>query len=282
MNFNMYLSRRPILASLASLVALGALLVAGCAAVPGIAVKQTLAPTGALRVGVYSGSPTSLVKDASGKPAGVAHDVGHLMANRLGVPAQVVTFDRVAQVLDALKAGQIDITFTNASPARQREFAFTQPLLSLELGYVVPTNGKVQSIDAVDQTGVRIGVSQGSSSQAALGVAFKTAKLASFTNLDLAKSALLKGEIDGFATNKGILNEVLDDLNKSGSFKILNGRWGMEHMGLAIAKERAASAPAAAAFVQTFGDEIKTSGELAKIAARAGLRGLVKDGDKGE
>jgi polar amino acid transport system substrate-binding protein len=276
---NKLLPRRSILASLAGLCALGVISLVGCGTAPvasvpkpDAAVVQTLAPTGTLRIGVYNGSPTSLVKDPSGKPAGVAHDMGQLMAGRLGVPAQVVVFDRVAQVLEALKAGQIDVTFTNASPARLREFAFTQPLLSLELGYIVPANGKVQTIDAVDQMGVRIGVSQGSSSQAALGVAFKAAKLVSFTSLDLAKSALLKSEIDGFATNKGILNEVQDDLNKSGQFKILAGRWGMEHMGLAVPKERAS----AAAFVQTFGDELKTSGDLAKIAARAGLRGLVE------
>ena len=46
-------------------VALAAAL-AGCAAAPGPApeVRQALAPTGTLRVAVYSGSPTSMVRAA--------------------------------------------------------------------------------------------------------------------------------------------------------------------------------------------------------------------------
>jgi polar amino acid transport system substrate-binding protein len=272
--------RRPLLASLASLAVLTAALLAGCGTTPTTQPTKpdtqtvaALAPTGTLRVGVYRGSPSSLVTTSQGESAGVAHDLGILLAKRLDVPAQVVTFDRLALVLEALKAGAVDVTFTNASAARQREFAFTDSLLSLELGYLVPAHGKLQNIAAVDSDGMRIGVSQGSSSQAALGASFKAAKLTAFASLDLAKSALMKKDVDGFATNKGILNEVLDDLNKAspGQFKILDGRWGLEHMGMAIPKERAAALP----FVQSFGNELKQSGELKKIAAKAGLRGLV-------
>jgi polar amino acid transport system substrate-binding protein len=203
----------------------------------------------------------------------VAHDLGVLLAKRLDVPVQIVTFDRLALVLEALKAGKVDVTFTNASAVRQREFAFTDSLLSLELGYLVPAGGKLQNILAVDVDGMRIGVSQGSSSQTALGLAFKAAKLTACASLELAKSALLKKNVDGFATNKGILNEVLDDLNKAsaGQFKILDGRWGLEHMGMAIPKERSAALP----FVQNLGLALKQSGELQKMATKAGLRGLV-------
>lgn len=274
--------RRRYLISLASLAAITAALVAGCGtapvasvAQPDAAIVQTHAPTGTLRIGVYKGSPSSLVTAADGKPAGVAHDVGQVMAERLGVPAQVVVFDRIALVLEALKAGKVDMTFTNASPARQREFAFTQPLLSLELGYLVPSNGKLQMTTHADTEGLRIGVSQGSSSQASLGGAFKHTKLATYASLDLAKAALKKGEIDAFATNKGILNELVDDLNKSGQYKILDGRWGYEHMGIAIPLERALSNAAAFAFVGSLGRDLKASGELTKMAERAGLRGTV-------
>jgi polar amino acid transport system substrate-binding protein len=288
MNFNMHLSRRPFLISLASLVALTSALVVGCGTVPETAsiskpdpqTVAALAPTGTLRIGVYKGSPSSLVTAVDGKPAGVAHDVGQVMATQLGVPAQVVVFDRIALVLEALKAGKVDMTFTNASPARQREFAFTQPMLSLELGYLVPSNGKLQAIANADAAGLRIGVSAGSSSQAALGGAFKATKLATYASLDLAKAALQKGEIDAFATNKGILNELVDDLNKSGSntsplFKILDGRWGYEHMGIAIPLERGIQSPAALTFVGGLGRDLKASGELTKMAERAGLRGTV-------
>ena len=50
-------------------------------------VSELLAPTGHLRVGVYPGSPTSMVVDpASGQTHGLAHDLGGELAKRLKVP----------------------------------------------------------------------------------------------------------------------------------------------------------------------------------------------------
>jgi len=54
-------------------------------------VQQALAPTGVLRVGVYLGSPTSLVRDAkTGQSHGVAFALCHALGQQLGVPVQVV------------------------------------------------------------------------------------------------------------------------------------------------------------------------------------------------
>ena len=85
-------------------------------------VTKVLAPAGVLRVGVYPGSPTSWVKDPkTGESVGIALDLGKELAKRLNVPVQVVEFDRLAQVLDALKAGKIDFTFTNATAIRMKD-----------------------------------------------------------------------------------------------------------------------------------------------------------------
>ena len=44
-------------------------------------VRQALAPSGRLRVGVYPGSPTSSVTSPrTGQPAGIAYELGHVMA----------------------------------------------------------------------------------------------------------------------------------------------------------------------------------------------------------
>ena len=37
---------------------------------------KLLAPSGSLRVGIYPGSPTSMVTDAAGKPHGLSYDLG--------------------------------------------------------------------------------------------------------------------------------------------------------------------------------------------------------------
>ena len=136
---------------------------------PGVAVDarivQALAPTGVLRIGVYLGSPTSMVKDAQGQSRGIALDLGQALGKALGVPTQVVVHERIAQVVQAMTQQQVDVTFTNASAARAKLIDFSAPLLDLELGYAVMTAGPITSMAEVDRSGVLVGVSEGSSSR---------------------------------------------------------------------------------------------------------------------
>jgi polar amino acid transport system substrate-binding protein len=99
----------------------------------------------------------------------VAVELGQALASRLGVPHRQVEFARLALVLDALKAGEIDFTVTNATPVRALDMNFSMPLIALELGLLVPPGSALTSVDEMDRPGRRIGVAQGSSSQTALG-----------------------------------------------------------------------------------------------------------------
>ena len=230
-------------------------------------VQQALAPTGTLRVGVYLGSPTSLVVDAkTGQRAGVALDMGPLLAQKLGVPVQVVEFQRLALVLEALKTGQVDVTVTNATEARARDMDFTRPLVQLELGYLVMNDSPIQQIEQIDRPGVRVGVSQGSTSQGVLAREFKHASVVPTASLKQAQDMLRQKSIDAFATNKGILFEMSDELAGS---KVLAGRWGLENLAIAIPKGRDAGRP----LVNAFAEEVRANGQLQKSVARAGLRG---------
>jgi len=228
--------------------------------------RGVLAPTGVLRIGVYLGSPSSLVRSADGSPRGVTVDLGRALAQRLGVAAQLVEFERLAAVLDALKVGQVDMTVTNATAARAEIVDFTAPILSLELGYLVPAGSRINSIAQVDQAGVRIGVSQGSSSQAALTRQLKQATIVPAASLQIAAQMLQTEKLDAFATNKAILFELADQLS---SATLLPGRWGLEHMAIGIPKGRDAGRPLLAEFAQ----QIRHDGSVQRAADRAGLRG---------
>jgi polar amino acid transport system substrate-binding protein len=263
------LHRRRLLAGFA---AAASLWLAGCASTPAVdpQVRAALAPTGTLRVGVYAGSPTSFVRTRSGEPAGVAYEIGHALARELGVPVQVVEFERVAQVVEGVKAGQLDFTFTNASEARARDVDFMDPLVRLELGYLVPGDSPMRSTNDVDRPGAKVGVSQGSSSQAALPRIFKSASLVPFASLAQAQQALRAKSIDAFATNKGILFELSDQVPGS---RVLEGRWGLEHLAMAVPKGRAAVHP----FLRQFGERLRSSGRLQAALDRAGVRGTAQD-----
>ncbi len=253
-----------------SLPWLAALLVAGCAApvaTPDAAVRQALAPTGALRVAVYLGSPTSLVLDAkTGEKAGVSVDLGRELAARLGVPLQLVEHKLVAEVVASLREGRADFTVTNASPERARLVDFTAPLVDLELGYLVLPTSSVRAIADVDRSGIRIGVSQGSTSQGTLTAAYRHARVVGASSLSAAAGMLRRGELDAFATNKAVLFQMADSLPEA---RILDGRWGVEHLAIAVPQGRSAGAE----YLRRFAEDMKAGGQLRAAALRAGLRG---------
>ncbi|MFD0668411.1 transporter substrate-binding domain-containing protein [Ramlibacter sp. MAHUQ-53] len=232
--------------------------------------RAALAPTGVLRVGVYPGSPTSLVTTRSGERAGVSLELGTLMAQRLGVPVKVVEFSRVAQVVEAVQAGEVDFTFTNATEARAKLVDFTPPLVRLELGYLAPAGSPIAEVGQVDRAGVRVGVSQGSSSQGALPGLLKQARVVPVPSLAEAAAQLKAGGLDLFATNKGILFELGDSLPGA---RVLDGRWGFEQLAIAVPKGRPAGMP----WLRDFAQQVRAQGQLQAMASRAGLRGLAAD-----
>ena len=232
---------------------------------------NTLAPSGALRVGVYLGSPTSLVVDSkNGETHGVAFELGKSLARAIHRPLRVVQFDRVAQVIDAVKQGQVDMTFTNATAVRAKDVDFTEPLIRLELGVLVPVASSVKQFMDVNDAAFRLGVTNGSSSQRVLLGKLDRTQIVPVESLDQAKKMLMSAELDGFATNKGILFEMNEHLI---GFKVLDDRWGLENLAIAIPKGR----DQGMSFLRDFAKEQLMTGEINVIAHRAGLRGVAKD-----
>ena len=262
-------SRRVMLSSLL----LATALLAGCGSLaPSVdaEARAALAPSGTLRVGVYPGSPTSMIVDAkSGQIIGIAHDLGRALARELNVPFEAVEFRRVAEVLDALKVGAVDFTFTNATAVRAKDVDFTTPLFQLELGYIVPAGSKIGKLVDVDQSGNRIGVTEGSSSQGTLSRQFKHATIVPAPSLKVAREMLSQGKLDAFATNKAVLSELADELPAS---RILDGRWGLENMAIAVPKGRERGMGT----LRAFAERATSNGLLQSIVEKTGLRGSIK------
>ena len=261
--------------SIIPVIAIIAQLFAGCATTapaPSPEQRQVLAPSGRLRVGLYPGSPTSIIGDpASPDTKGVAFDLGRELARRLGVPFEPVVFPKNAEVLEALKSGQVDVAFTNATPARAKDIDFTQPYLEVEQGYLVPAGSPIAALSDIDRPGIRVGVSVGSSSQAVLSRQFKNAVIVMAPTLKDASEMLSRNQLDAFATNKAILFELSDSLPGS---RVLAGRWGLEHFSAGIPKGRDLGMP----YMRKFVEDAQSGGHVQSAVDRAGIRGTVKPG----
>src|SRR5258706_13359526 len=197
-------------------------------------VARLLTPTGKLRVGLYLGSPLSLIEDpATGERNGVGFELGREFARRLGVAYDPVVYKQNGEVISALKSGNVDILFTNATPTRAKEIDFTQPYLEMDAGYLVPGGSPITTFDDVDRPGVRVVVVEGSTSVVKLPALLTNATVVRTPNLDGGVDLLELGKADVFATNKTILFELADKLPGS---KVLDGRYGVEQIAMGMAQ----------------------------------------------
>jgi polar amino acid transport system substrate-binding protein len=232
--------------------------------------RAVLAPTGKLRVGVFPGSPLSMARDSTtGEMHGLGIDLGKEFAKRLGVPFEQMQFQRIAEVLEAMKAGDVDFTISNATPTRAVDVNFSHTLISLELGYLVPAASPITTIAEVENAGVRVGVTQGSTSQTTIPKMLPNVTVVPAQNLKHAIEMFERRELDVFATNKPTLFEMSDQMPGA---RVLDGRWGVEHIAIATPKGR----EAATEYVRRFVADVQASGLLAQAVERAGLRGVVK------
>ena len=232
--------------------------------------KAILAPKGSLRVGVYLGSPTSLVHDPrTGESHGLSFELGKEIAKRLRVPFEQVNYQRISDIIEAMKAGDVDFTISNSTPARAAFVTFSQTLLMIELGYLVAANSPITAIADVQKPGLRIGVTQGSTSQGTIPKLLPNAIVVPAENYKRGIEMLEHGEIDTYATNKPTLFEMSDQMAGS---RILEGRWGEEHLAVAIPREHAGGLD----YVKSFVEDVQKSGLVERLAAQAGLRGAMK------
>jgi polar amino acid transport system substrate-binding protein len=204
---------------------------------------------------------------STGEIHGLSIDLGKAFAKRLGVPFERLDYQRIAQVLAAMKAGDVDFTISNATPARAVDVDFSQTLISLELGYLVPAASPIVAISDVERPGLRVGVTQGSTSQRTIPNLLPNAIVTPAQDSGHAIEMLERHELDLFATNKPTLFQMSDQMPGA---RVLEGRWGVEHIAIAIPRGR----ETALEVVRRFVEDVQSSGLLAEAVERAGLRGL--------
>jgi len=261
--------------SCARLVAGGlcVVLVAACAGLqggPGPEVKQALAPSGKLRVALFTGSVAHVVKDpASGETRGVGHDLGKALAARLGVPFEPVLYSALGPMFDGAKSGAWDVAFVGVSPERSRFLDFTGKHMEIDFAYLVPSGSRISTIGDVDRAGVRVAVLLSGSPDVFLTRTLKNATLVRTTNFPDALKLMKSGEAEVLA---GVKPNLYGISAKSPGLRVLEGRPGAEEQAMAMPKGRG---PDALAYARNFIEDAKAAGLVKAAIDRAGLRGAV-------
>ena len=176
--------------TLIGLVLAGATLLASTAMAAEPDAARVLAPSGTLRAAINFGNPVLAQRDkATGEPRGISVALAHELGQRLGVPVRYVAYEEAGLVAAAAVQDAWDLAFLAVDPTRGTTIEFTEPYVLIEGTYVVPPGSKLNSIEAVDQPGVRICVTTNSAYDLFLSRTLKHAELSRFANGGEAEAA---------------------------------------------------------------------------------------------
>jgi len=248
------------------------LLISGCASIqtsPTPETRQALAPTGKLRVAIFS-APIFAIKDpATGELKGVAVDLGKDLSRRIGVPFEPVSYTALPMLIAGAKAAEWDVTFSGIDAARAAAMDFSAPFMEVEQGYLVRAGAAIATASEVDKAGIRVGVIEKGGVDHHLSQTLKNATIVRARNAAELNALLGTGKVEVIAATKVALFAVAQGLPGS---RVLDGRILVEPIGMGVPKGR--DAPAAS-YVGTFVEEAKASGLVKSAIERAGLRGVV-------
>lgn len=250
---------------------LGVMVLSGCASTPGAGeqTRQSLAPSGQIRVAFLAG-PLYATKDAStGEFKGVAVDLGRSLAGRVGVPMQPVVYPNPTAIVDGAKAGEWDVAFMGMNAERAAAVDFTAPYMEVEQGLLVRGGVSIATAADLDKPGVRVGVLEKAGADALLSRTLKNATLVRVKGLGDLEALLASGDAEAIAATKTFLYGRL--AGQPGA-RLLDGRILVEPIAMAVPKGRD---PAAVAATSQFVEEAKRSGQVKEAIDRAGLRGVV-------
>ncbi len=250
--------------------ALTTALIAGCATSPGVsdAARSELAPTGKLRAGMNLGNALFTTKDvATGELRGVSVDVMRELASRLGVPVDFVVHATPGDVADASGAGTWDVAILAIEQTRAETIAFSPAMTEIEATYVVHKDSALQSVGQVDSLGTRIATPEKAGYELYLTRTVRQATLVRTKGVQASIDLFNERRADALA---GLKPALLESMDKLPDGRLLDGKFMTVNHGLGVPRER----PAAAAYLKSLVEELKSSGFLARSIERHGVRGL--------
>jgi polar amino acid transport system substrate-binding protein len=229
--------------------------------------RAELAPTGVLRAGINLSNFLLVTgKTPEGDPEGVSPDMARAVADRLGVPVEYVLFDTPGELADAAVEDVWDIGNIGAEPARAKTIAFSAAYAEIEATYLVPAGSPIQSVDAVDREGVRIGVYGRSAYGLWLSANIKHAELVKVDGVDASFDVFVQQELEALA---GLRPRLVKDVERLPGARLLDGQFTAVQQAIGTKPDR----EVAAAFLRDFVEEAKTSGLVASLIEKHGVAG---------
>ncbi|MCX7081471.1 MAG: transporter substrate-binding domain-containing protein [Pseudomonas sp.] len=201
------------------------------------AVLAELAPGGVLRAAINFGNPVLAQKGQDGAPQGVSVALANALAQELGVPLEMRTFDAAGKVFAALEEGAWNIAFLAIEPVREEQIAFSEPYVIIEGTYLVAADAPYREVADLDQPGLRLAVGKGAAYDLFLTRTLKSAQL-----------------------------ERAEVATADSRYRVLEGAFTSIRQAMAVPRQREAGA----AYVRAFVERKKAEGFIHRALAASG------------
>ena len=202
-------------------------------------VKQQLAPTGVLRCGINL-SNFLLVSStaADGSPQGISPDIANLVASTLGLPCELICFDRPGKLADSVDQDIWDIGNIAFEADRAQTLDFSQPYVVIEANFLVRHEGDYLTNDDVDRAGTRIAVSERSAYDLWLTDHYSQAQIIRATSIQAAHDLFLDKKADVLASLKP---KLLEELTNHSCLRMIDPPFTAVKQSIGLAKGKAES-----------------------------------------
>ncbi len=229
--------------------------------------KKALAPTGKLRAGMNIGNNLFTRQNETGQLYGVSVDLMQELANRLGVPLQMVVYNQPGQVADDVGNDVWDVAILAIEKTRAKTILFSPAMTEIEAGYVVHQNSDFQLAEQVDSSGVKIAAPEKAGYELYLSHALKNASLVRTKSFASSLELFNHDQVDAVAGLKPNLIEFMHQLPMG---KLLQGNFMTVNHGFSVALGRVD----AAAYLANFVKDLIESGFVGRSITNHQIKGL--------
>jgi polar amino acid transport system substrate-binding protein len=212
---------------------------------------DAVAPSGSLRVAIAispAPGPFWAGRDpVSSEPKGVTVDLGHGMADALGLPLKLVVYDNSGAITDAGDTGEWDITFVPADAARRQRLDFGPVYSQAESTFLVRPGVQISTVAEVNQSGIHVAGISNPTTIRAMAAWLSNTSAKGVPTVDAAIDQLKSGDIDAFGMSRDALIALSAAVPGS---RVLSGHFFEISVAVALPKGRLAALEFATAFVE--------------------------------
>lgn len=226
-------------------------------------VLADLAPDGVLRAAINFGNPVLAQQGPDGSPQGVSVALAKALAEELGVPLQMRTFDAAGKVFAALEEGVWNIAFLAIEPVREAQIAFSEPYVIIEGTYLVELDSPYQTVGDLDQAGLKLAVGKGAAYDLFLTRTLSNAQLERAETSAGAVDLFVEHHLDAAAGVRQPLQKIADTDSR---YRVLPDAFTSIRQAMAVPRGRNAGA----AYVRGFVERKKAEGFVHEALAQSG------------